>query len=120
MESKQKLGPLQKKWVKTLRSGKYKQGKEALKKGEKYCCLGVLCDIEQKLTTEGYVKGTGNEAYLPKTLVSKYSFHSEEGNLKNYSNGKPSLVVMNDKGYTFKEIADFIEQNPEQVFKQSK
>lgn len=34
-----------KKWVEALRSGKYKQGKEALCFGDKYCCLGVLCEI---------------------------------------------------------------------------
>lgn len=40
---------IKKKWVKALRSGKYKQGTEALKftyDGEaEFCCLGVLCDI---------------------------------------------------------------------------
>jgi hypothetical protein len=44
---------LVKKWVKALRSGKYKQGHGALiemqgeerKKIKTYCCLGVLCDV---------------------------------------------------------------------------
>lgn len=41
-------------WVKALRSGKYKQGREALRKKDPktgqwtYCCLGVLCDLYQK------------------------------------------------------------------------
>lgn len=39
-----------KKWVKALRSGKYKQGRSNLKqfnqKGEpRHCCLGVLCEL---------------------------------------------------------------------------
>jgi hypothetical protein len=39
-----------KKWIKALRSGKYKRGKGYLKqynkKGElRYCCLGVLCEL---------------------------------------------------------------------------
>ncbi len=38
---------VKKKWLKGLRSDKYKQGKNALKTknrlgNEKYCCLGVL------------------------------------------------------------------------------
>lgn len=41
------------KWVKALRSGKYKQGKQALKtrsrKGiVRHCCLGVLCELYNK------------------------------------------------------------------------
>ena len=41
------------KWLKALRSGKYKQGRGTLcqtdKKGnESFCCLGVLCDLYQK------------------------------------------------------------------------
>ena len=41
-----------KKWVKALRSGKYKQGKRALKVETKnnvrHCCLGVLCELYQQ------------------------------------------------------------------------
>lgn len=41
------------KWVKALRSGKYKQGKQSLKtKSERgvvrHCCLGVLCELYNK------------------------------------------------------------------------
>ena len=43
------------KWVEALRSGKYKQGKSALKKDDSFCCLGVLCDIIGK----GSIAGVG-------------------------------------------------------------
>ena len=33
------------KWLKALRSGKYKQGKSILFSDNKYCCLGVLCEL---------------------------------------------------------------------------
>lgn len=40
---------LKEEWVKALRSGKYKQGREMLRKNvngeDYYCCLGVLADI---------------------------------------------------------------------------
>lgn len=33
------------KWVTALRSGEYEQGREALRNGDKFCCLGVACDV---------------------------------------------------------------------------
>ena len=40
---------VKKAWVKALRSGKYRKGKEYLRRQEgkhdRYCCLGVLCDV---------------------------------------------------------------------------
>lgn len=50
------------KWLKALRSGKYKQGRGALcqisKKGTKsFCCLGVLCDLYNKEQKRNKKKG---------------------------------------------------------------
>lgn len=36
------------KWIKALRSREYEQGFGKLKNGNKYCCLGVLCEIAKK------------------------------------------------------------------------
>lgn len=36
---------LKAKWVKALTSGRYKQGKGALKRDGGYCCLGVLREV---------------------------------------------------------------------------
>lgn len=36
------------KWIKALRSGKYKQGKGYLHHADKYCCLGVAQDLYNK------------------------------------------------------------------------
>ena len=33
------------KWVEALRSGEYKQGRELLRVGDHFCCLGVACDV---------------------------------------------------------------------------
>lgn len=34
------------KWLAALRSGKYKQGRNALRPtDDRFCCLGVLCDV---------------------------------------------------------------------------
>ena len=36
---------LKQKWIEALVSGKYKQGTQALKRADNFCCLGVLCDL---------------------------------------------------------------------------
>lgn len=35
-------------WVAALRSGDYKQGGTVLRRRDRYCCLGVLCDLAVK------------------------------------------------------------------------
>jgi len=32
-------------WIDALKSGKYKKGRNNLRRGDKFCCLGVLLDI---------------------------------------------------------------------------
>ena len=68
-----------KKWVRALRSKKYKQAKHVLKTETKngnvsHCCLGVLCELyqqEQKkvkkkiLQTAGFTRGTVSEYQVP-------------------------------------------------------
>ncbi len=57
METKQKLGPLQREWIRCLRSGAFPQGESYLigsdehvtKPGDVYphCCLGVACRVAE-------------------------------------------------------------------------
>ena len=42
--TKQQLA-LRTKWTTALRSGKYRQAQNRLRKDDAFCCLGVLCDI---------------------------------------------------------------------------
>ena len=105
---------IKKLWLKGLRSEKYKQGKEALRKKNNYCCLGVLCDIYRKENkvrwkkfddADGYYSLFNDGAVLP----SKVRIWS---GLK-HSNPKillKSLSEYNDTGKTFKEIANLIEK----------
>lgn len=39
---------IKQRWINALRSGEYEQGFGQLNDGERYCCLGVLCDIAVK------------------------------------------------------------------------
>lgn len=115
---------LRDRWVKALRSGKYKQAIGRLKGPQKksqhtanrqvdgYCCLGVLLDIDHP---EGwYDDSFGRAAHA---LASK-SGHSTKGQYINPSTalrlGLPAglqktLGKLNDSGKSFKEIATYIE-----------
>lgn len=84
---------LKAKWVEALRSGKYEQGKYYLSKGGKFCCLGVLCDVR------GLPTGRNNDLY-PYPVQDVLSAHD-----------CAVLTDMNDKGKSFAEIADYIEQH---------
>ncbi len=48
------------KWLEALRSGDYQKTKHALKQDDKFCCLGVLCDLYRKETGDGEWIKDGN------------------------------------------------------------
>lgn len=98
-----------KKWLKALRSGRYKQGQQFLLQNGKSCCLGVLC-ATQRLKPRSAGAGTGvmlfgksgSDCYLPRDLQEKLGIADSVQN---------DLIDMNDtKKKTFKEIADWIEE----------
>ena len=47
-------------WVKALRSGKYEQGEGMLCQNNKYCCLGVACDLAEKHKVRKLERREGN------------------------------------------------------------
>jgi len=108
------------KWVKALRSGKYKQARSRLREidGDKigYCCLGVLgevCGVPQErlnnyhTLTDGMNKkcGIANEEGAP-----KYGY-TVKVRLANQYLEFPSLASANDQGASFRAIATWIEKN---------
>ena len=127
-----------KKWVKALRSGKYKQGdgclkQTNLKKNKTYhCCLGVLCELYNEQMTKSKKKKLND-------VVDKHGLHSFDkevevlpDNVKewaglfgkngsfsdeqiNSDNEYASLASMNDLGCSFKEIAKTIEKEWENL-----
>jgi hypothetical protein len=114
---------IKKAWVKALRSGEYKQGKNFLcmtdEGVDRYCCLGVLADEcldgEWREFPENagdrtkliwfYNDGRGVESsqFFNKILTSDLDIKEE--------NWMDILSDMNDSGKTFNEIADWIEKN---------
>jgi hypothetical protein len=105
---------LKKKWVTALRSGKYAQAQGSLKRGDNFCCLGVLCEVmgynnwqeppspggrRTLMSNDGYtVLGTGN---LSSQLIieSGLDVHTVS-----------ELANMNDNGDSFVRIAQHIEE----------
>jgi len=113
-------------WVKALRSGKYKQGVGMLANAREktYCCLGVLCDLAVKSKVIDPPEGdgvsnislvfAGEESELP-TLVVEWA-GLEENNPTVKARPIPghtgtSLVALNDSGRTFGQIANYIEKS---------
>lgn len=103
--------PIKFKWIKALRSGRYKQTKTYLKrevdKGKfEYCCLGVLCTVEKiknKKSLDGGYEFDGAKAILTATLLNEFRLTEKQQDI---------LTDMNDsENKNFKEIADYIEKH---------
>jgi hypothetical protein len=125
------------KWLKALRSGKYKQGKFALKRADDtFCCLGVLCDLYHK-EGNGYWEAPLPPEWHPSfgppspQFAPKQSFIAKDGFQEHSNSVLPDSVMewadlddidpdviesdytlstLNDSGSDFNFIADVIEK----------
>jgi hypothetical protein len=107
---------IMKEWVAALRSGEYKQGVEALRVNDKFCCLGVLCNLhaqthpkiaKKQLDPESYLEEDG---ILPKSVMDWAGMKSAEGCF--YSDDGPNtLIELNDDGATFDVLSNVIEKH---------
>ena len=103
------------KWVSALRSGDYVQGTGQLRRSNKFCCLGVLCDLHAQEHPEIAAMQTDVHAYMgesgwPPNEVTNWA----SGNFSvlapvSIGGDHMSLATHNDNGRTFLEIADAIE-----------
>lgn len=94
------------KWVKALRSGKYKQGIGALRLADKFCCLGVACDVFDKTRWVGgniYLSRVGQ---LPQAVSQWLGIESSDPLLGNHR----ATQWNDDRGVSFKKIASLIER----------
>jgi len=101
---------IKKAWIEALRSGKYKQGRMCLKRDNEYCCLGVLCEINNKLEEFGCLIGTSNNVYLSENLEEEFNL-IYNGHFKGFLiDEMRCLTEMNDsRNFTFEQIAEVIE-----------
>lgn len=114
---------IKKRWVAALRSRKYKQGKGYLKSDDKYCCLGVLCDlfskskagraIQAKFDNDGYF--LDEDTLLPEKVKNWAKLDSMNPQISNFNNvctnNFSHAAILNDIGTKFYEIARLIERN---------
>jgi hypothetical protein len=119
-------------WIEELRSGRYEQGREALKDGDEYCCLGVLCELAREAGV-GDWQNDGSRAHFNPTpdagLEASPGFSSwsqlpeavakwaglDSCNPGIYTLGGTEgefipLANLNDTGETFIQIASRIEE----------
>ena len=93
------------KWIAALRSGKYKQTTGKLKHEDGFCCLGVLCDISKLhvwADRNRYFTYDGSKDELPESVAA---LSEVPYNVQAYLGG------LNDRGKTFEEIAQWIEDH---------
>lgn len=100
---------LKAKWVAALRSGKYEQGRQRLRNGDSYCCLGVLCEVAGLPIDPEYGNGIVGVAFGEDDYAPIYT-------LLGSSNAAEQLWNRNDglrdhPKHSFPEIADYIEAN---------
>ena len=103
---------IKKKWVKTLLSTDYEQGTFGLRDlNNKYCCLGVLCDLYvKKHKTEKWEKDTKNSYFINNVATVLPPEVRTWSGLKN-AVIENDLINMNDGAKdSFEEIAVFIEK----------
>jgi hypothetical protein len=109
-----------KKWVRALRSGKYKQGRGALNKNNKnFCCLGVVCEVAIKNKVK--LKKTKNWSESKKSFTVHYD--NEGGvlpikvarwlgidELNPLLKHQPASELNDQTKASFKQIADLVEE----------
>ena len=103
--------------LEALRSGKYEQGRYRLKSSsERFCCLGVLCELAVeagvippvRITTGGQYEYDSEVNELPWKVQKWSGIQTPDAKLLQ-EEGSDSLIGFNDAGYTFEQIADIIE-----------
>jgi len=129
-----------KEWIEALRSGKYTQGQSCLRsRGDKFCCLGVLCDITSRKDWEvvvfdeeySYYSILEEDSVLPESILNllnleertlTFKISSENSKLleilENYEEedrvselGYYDLAQLNDSWeLDFSQIADILEE----------
>jgi len=126
---------IKKRWLAWLRNPANKQGRGYLRRGDRYCCLGGLCElaVEDGIVTREVKNilsdGTPLYAYDSETAYLSPSVARWAGLEGPELEGKPArsvrpavpesppeapltgeLDIWNDQGHPFTEIADFIER----------
>ena len=130
------IGPNQRKWIEALRSGKYQQGRFMLHSANhRFCCLGVACDLFAKEREIDFIlddrlapgrvpcyaytntKNAPSTVALPADVADMLSMDPRGWPVGD--GFQQQLRFLNDIcQWTFHEIADHIEQNAADYFRE--
>lgn len=88
---------LKRKWVKALLSGEYKQGHGKLYDGRRFCCLGVLRQVNDHMDDRCTTFGT----MLVPAQLREFGLTERE---------QVQLANLNDEGVPFDMIAGLIDE----------
>ena len=120
------------KWVAALRSGDYKQTKGKLANVDRteHCCLGVLCEmaikdgVDVEMDVRHIEAESADEVDVFYTEFDKETGHPPDSVRRWAGMGSPSgrlyqpaydedtsLASLNDRNWSFKQIADVIEKH---------
>lgn len=103
---------LKTKWLAALRSGDYLQGRAVLRNRDRYCCLGVLCDLVDDTKwgedEDGGFVYIGSFDDAPCTTMPPDRIYDTAGIDLDIAH---DLATSNDNGDTFEQIAEWIEEH---------
>jgi hypothetical protein len=104
---------IKKLWVDALNSGEYEQGKKKLRNKDKFCCLGVLCNLHAQAHPEiaalqqyedAYME---EQSYLPNSVMIWAELKENNPCIKSVY-----LSQLNDEeNLNFNQIAFLIDEN---------
>lgn len=109
-------------WIEALRSGDYKQGRNQLRRDDKFCCLGVACEVYEKhvggldihAMNDGVISGRVDYSYDGEysgwpNVVRDWALGSLGLTTLDENELTAKLMNLNDGGHSFDEIADILE-----------
>jgi len=103
-------------WVAALRSGDYKQATQELRRGNAFCCLGVLCNLHAiahpkiAILETSRAQYLGNNSILHDSVMAWAGLTWDIGDEVIIDGSSRALAGHNDIGKTFKQIAAAIEE----------
>jgi hypothetical protein len=107
---------IKREWVADLRSGEIHKGIGQLRRGDRMCVLGVLCNVharhhpelaaKQKLKTE-YM---GERANLPYAVRVWAGLSLDPIDLECNGNGYNIIYLNDEKGLSFRQLAKLIDE----------
>ena len=134
-----RLTEAQERWLTALESGSYEKAHGTLRVDDRFCCLGVACDLYDSSRWKTHRKLLGYQGAdvfrgetLPPDVSEYYGIIGEAGDIHQHAlepgdvsaiagrtgmaGRDMTLAAMNDGGYTFREIAAIIRKTPDAFF----